>query len=119
MGCGLCRLSTADKVVSIDGKPQPSSESIVCTRAGGSECGLTIIHFNDVYNIEERQKEPVGGASRFKTRVDSLRELRPLVLFSGDALNPSISKPKCPPRPLLRREVLLLLLPSLPPLPAQ
>ena len=50
---------------------------------------LTIIHFNDVYNIEEREKEPVGGAARFKTGLDSLRGLHPLVLFSGDALSPS------------------------------
>lgn len=76
----------------MDGKHQPSSESVVCTREGGRENAFTIIHFNDVYNIEERQKEPVGGASRFKTRLDSLQELRPLVLFSGDALNPSNSK---------------------------
>ena len=53
---------------------------------------LTIVHFNDVYNIEEREKEPCGGAPRFKTQVDSLRELDPLVFFSGDALNPSNSK---------------------------
>ena len=53
---------------------------------------LTIVHFNDVYNIEEREKEPCGGAPRFKTQVDGLRELDPLVFFSGDALNPSNSK---------------------------
>ncbi len=54
---------------------------------------LTIVHFNDVYNIEEREKkEPCGGAPRFKTQVDSLGELDPLVFFSGDALNPSNSK---------------------------
>ena len=53
---------------------------------------LTIVHFNDVYNIEEREKEPCGGAPRFKTQLDSLNELDPLVFFSGDALNPSNSK---------------------------
>lgn len=53
---------------------------------------LTIVHFNDVYNIEQREKEPCGGAPRFKTQVDSLREFEPLVFFSGDALNPSNSK---------------------------
>ena len=53
---------------------------------------LTIVHFNDVYNIEEREKEPCGGAPRFKTQVNGLRELDPLVFFSGDALNPSNSK---------------------------
>lgn len=53
---------------------------------------ITIIHFNDVYNVEERQKEPVGGAARFKAQIDSLRHLEPLILFSGDALNPSNSQ---------------------------
>ena len=58
-------------------------------RCCNTERPLTIVHFNDVYNIEEREKEPVGGAARFKTRLDCLRELHPLVLFSGDALSPS------------------------------
>ena len=53
---------------------------------------LTIIHFNDVYIIEEREKEPVGGAARFKTAVDSLSDKNPLVLFSGDAIAPSNSE---------------------------
>ena len=53
---------------------------------------LTIVHFNDVYNIEAREKEPVGGAARFKGKVDALRHLKPLVLFSGDALAPSNSR---------------------------
>jgi 5'-nucleotidase len=50
---------------------------------------LTIIHFNDVYNIEAREKEPVGGAARFKTAIDYHSDKNPLVLFSGDALAPS------------------------------
>ncbi|XP_003390086.2 PREDICTED: 5'-nucleotidase-like isoform X2 [Amphimedon queenslandica] len=50
---------------------------------------LSILHFNDVYNIEEREREPVGGASRFKTAFNSLQYKNPLVLFSGDALAPS------------------------------
>ena len=53
---------------------------------------LTIVHFNDVYNVEEGEKEPIGGAARFKTKVDSLQRLNPLVVFSGDALNPSNCK---------------------------
>ncbi|KAL5466915.1 hypothetical protein EMCRGX_G031077, partial [Ephydatia muelleri] len=50
---------------------------------------LSIIHFNDVYELREREKEPVGGVSRFKSKIDSLRLQDPLVLFSGDALSPS------------------------------
>ena len=53
---------------------------------------LTIIHFNDVYNIEPRDKDPVGGAARFKTAIDDFLNDRPLVLFSGDALAPSNSE---------------------------
>ena len=53
---------------------------------------LTILHFNDVYNIEGQKDEPQGGAARMKTYIESQKELDPLVLFSGDALNPSLSK---------------------------
>jgi len=51
---------------------------------------LTILHFNDVYNIEERKTEPVGGVARFKTALDSFKELEPLILFSGDLFEPSL-----------------------------
>lgn len=51
---------------------------------------LTIIHFNDVYNIEPQTDEPAGGAARFSAYVKSIHDLNPLVLFSGDALNPSL-----------------------------
>lgn len=53
---------------------------------------ITIIHFNDVYSIEPREQEPVGGASRFVTKVKQLSFQNPLILFSGDCLNPSLSK---------------------------
>jgi len=52
---------------------------------------LTIVHFNDVYNIESRSQEPVGGAARFVTAVTQLAASNPVVLFSGDAFNPSVS----------------------------
>lgn len=50
---------------------------------------LSIVHFNDVYELREREKEPVGGVARFKSKIDSLCLQEPLVLFSGDALSPS------------------------------
>ena len=53
---------------------------------------VTILHFNDVYNIEPRDQDPVGGASRFKTAIEERKHLNPMVLFSGDAFNPSLSK---------------------------
>ena len=54
---------------------------------------IEILHFNDVYNIEGQSREPVGGAPRFVTKVEELRKSidgESLVLFSGDAFNPSL-----------------------------
>ncbi|WIA18701.1 hypothetical protein OEZ85_003402 [Tetradesmus obliquus] len=56
---------------------------------------LTIIHFNDVYNIEPCANEPVGGAARLVHKVKQLVSDAGgadacLVLFSGDAFNPSL-----------------------------
>ena len=53
---------------------------------------LTILHFNDVYNLEEGNIEPVGGVARFKTALESFSDLDPLILFSGDLFQPSLSK---------------------------
>ena len=52
---------------------------------------LNIIHFNDVYNITENKKDICGGASRFMTAINKLKQLtpKPLVFFSGDFLSPS------------------------------
>lgn len=53
---------------------------------------LNIVHFNDVYNIEASDLDPVGGAARFLTAVENVIQKAPtLVLFSGDALSPSSS----------------------------
>ena len=52
---------------------------------------LEILHFNDVYNIEERvTDEPIkAGAARFVTALDEYRSAEKLVLFSGDLFYPS------------------------------
>lgn len=53
---------------------------------------LNIIHFNDVYNLEEQKAEPKGGAARFLTAVNHWREVldgETIVLFSGDLYSPS------------------------------
>jgi len=67
------------------------SNGDVVNSSVAASASLTIIHFNDVYNIESRSQEPVGGAARFMTAVSQLASSNPLVLFSGDAFNPSIS----------------------------
>lgn len=54
---------------------------------------LHIIHFNDVYQIGENSKDPVGGVARFKTAIDSFKEVKPLLVFSGDAFSPSTLTP--------------------------
>lgn len=52
---------------------------------------LTVLHYNDVYNIDQNtMTEPIGGAARFCTAIKSFQHLNPLVLFSGDAFNPSM-----------------------------
>lgn len=51
---------------------------------------ITIIHFNDVYNIEGQKDEPKGGAARMASYIKSCKDLNPVVLFSGDLLNPSL-----------------------------
>ncbi|VDP53499.1 unnamed protein product [Schistosoma margrebowiei] len=51
---------------------------------------LHILHFNDVYNVEEQKQEPVGGAARFTTALKSHGAgQHSIVLFSGDCLSPS------------------------------
>lgn len=57
----------------------------------GDNKKLTILHFNDVYNIEPQKIEPAGGAARMAYYVKSQDAENPLVLFSGDALSPSLS----------------------------
>lgn len=39
--------------------PSPCSELL-----DESQSDLVILHFNDVYEVESRQEEPVGGAAR-------------------------------------------------------
>ena len=56
---------------------------------------LEIIHFNDVYNLEERENSStssspiLAGAARFVTALDQYSSSSKLVLFSGDLLFPS------------------------------
>jgi len=53
---------------------------------------LTVLHFNDVYEVEARSREPVGGAARFvgKLRSYAQSSRRPAVVFSGDVFAPSL-----------------------------
>eukprot|EP00884_Botryococcus_braunii_P019382 jgi/Botrbrau1/6127/Bobra.331_2s0022.1 len=62
----------------------------MCAHNEKDESELVILHFNDVYNIEERATEPIGGAARFAQKIKEFASKKPLVCFSGDAYNPSI-----------------------------
>jgi 5'-nucleotidase len=56
---------------------------------------ITILHFNDVYNIDSSTPhEPVGGACRFLTAINEAKKgvEDPIVIFSGDAFSPSMCK---------------------------
>ncbi|XP_039298682.1 trifunctional nucleotide phosphoesterase protein YfkN isoform X3 [Nilaparvata lugens] len=65
------------------------------TNSGGgtmsqSDSVLTILHFNDVYNVQPQREEPEGGAARFVAAIKAHAHLDPLVLFSGDVFSPSM-----------------------------
>lgn len=55
----------------------------------GPDDDICILHFNDVYNIEE-DVNGTGGVARFVEALKSFRSLNPLLLCSGDVFNPSI-----------------------------
>ena len=82
------------------GKPEivhERSETFSSGRAGDSPPDLRILHYNDVYHLDQSSAEPVGGIGRFFTvcqeygkdkKYDGQSEL--LTLFSGDVFNPSL-----------------------------
>ena len=53
------------------------------------EADLSILHFNDVYEIEPVNGGMLGGAARVATLVASEADSNPLILFSGDAFTRS------------------------------
>lgn len=100
MGCGLSSANrqTAAILTPIKGTKSTTKQTGFChyhekdidSQASKKKL-LTIIHFNDVYNIEARDEEPVGGAARFVSKIKTFGD-DSFVLFSGDCLNPSMSK---------------------------
>lgn len=57
-----------------------------------SSSTITILHFNDVYNVNPRDRDPCGGAAKFAHAIKSYSHLNPLILFSGDIFSPSVCK---------------------------
>ena len=91
MGCGIGKAKNVKSIVTSVSPDKHMLLHNMANEAKEKATSITIIHFNDVYNIEPRDKEPVGGAARFKTKIKELAWKKPLVLFSGDALSPSQS----------------------------
>ena len=58
---------------------------------GRAEDTITLIHFNDVQNVESREDEDLGEAARFLSAVHENNDMNPLVLFSGNAFSPNRS----------------------------
>lgn len=77
----------------IQKSPKMPNKEIVYHKIGLSslEEKINIIHFNDVYNIEEGSIEPIAGAARFVNLLENILKSNEttLVLFSGDAISPS------------------------------
>lgn len=73
-------------------RPCPYEQVEMNASASPTDKKLTVFHFNDVYNIEPSDIEPYGGAARLMTAYMSIKDRNPLVLFSGDCLNPSMGK---------------------------
>jgi len=93
MGCGVGKGLKTSEVTSVSPDRHVLLRNMESSDSSEEKANsLTIVHFNDVYNIEPREKDPVGGAARFATKVKELGWKNPLVLFSGDALSPSKSK---------------------------
>ena len=54
-----------------------TSSSRICP---GPNTHINIVHFNDVYNVEARDVEPVGGAPKFVTKVKELSKVCTIAL---------------------------------------
>eukprot|EP00290_Baffinella_frigidus_P014099 CAMPEP_0180163620 /NCGR_PEP_ID=MMETSP0986-20121125/29897_1 /TAXON_ID=697907 /ORGANISM="non described non described, Strain CCMP2293" /LENGTH=289 /DNA_ID=CAMNT_0022114269 /DNA_START=30 /DNA_END=895 /DNA_ORIENTATION=- len=113
MGRGSTRIVAEHQEATLPGKRKetleclPASPEKVSRTPDGpaADCGLatmgdtagvheaaanevTLLHFNDVYEVQSRVREPVGGVARF---IEKLRQYPDAVtLFSGDALAPSL-----------------------------
>ena len=51
---------------------------------------FSVLHFNDVYDLQPEQNEPKAGAAYFKALLDRYRKQNTLTLFSGDVFAPSV-----------------------------
>ncbi|KAH7324932.1 5'-nucleotidase [Stachybotrys elegans] len=66
-------------------------------RAGEGQPDIRMLHYNDVYHVDQSSAEPVGGFPRFMSLINEYRDGEQyagqpelLTYFSGDAFNPSL-----------------------------
>ncbi len=52
--------------------PKLAAASLEEKKQAGRSDELLIVHFNDVYNIQEREKSPCGGGARFCRRITEI-----------------------------------------------
>ncbi|KAH6609843.1 hypothetical protein Trco_003189 [Trichoderma cornu-damae] len=85
-------------------KTKPTADPQVTFSSGrvGSSSGaeapdLRLLHYNDVYHVDQASAEPVGGLARFVTLCKEYKDGKQyqgqpglLTLFSGDVFNPSL-----------------------------
>lgn len=81
-------------------KSAPSADPVITyssSRAESSPADVRLLHFNDVYHLDQSSAEPVGGVARFMTVCDEYRNGEQfrgqpdlIALFSGDTFSPSL-----------------------------
>jgi 2',3'-cyclic-nucleotide 2'-phosphodiesterase (5'-nucleotidase family) len=74
-----------------------SSGRVASSGAASEAPDLRILHYNDVYHVDQASAEPVGGLARFMTLCKQYKDGEQyrgqpelVTLFSGDAFNPSL-----------------------------
>ncbi|KAL5596381.1 hypothetical protein BROUX41_006678 [Berkeleyomyces rouxiae] len=76
--------------------PPDASITFKSPRQPDSPPNVRLLHYNDVYHLEQSSSEPVGGLPRFIGVVNEYREAAEtrktglVTVFSGDAFNPSL-----------------------------
>ncbi|KAK5996813.1 Mannosylglucosyl-3-phosphoglycerate phosphatase-like protein [Cladobotryum mycophilum] len=74
-----------------------SSGRVESASSSGEAPDLRIVHYNDVYHVDQASAEPVGGLARFVSVCKEYKEGKQyegqsklLTFFAGDAFNPSL-----------------------------
>ena len=97
--CTGSRRLTSSCTVIMSSEDYPASSSVTHSARQGADSppDLRLLHYNDVYHLQESSSHPCGGVSRFQTVCNYYRndpsfkgQPKLLTFFSGDAYNPSL-----------------------------